>query len=99
MGISAGRSESRPFLYRFLDICFSAIADAAGCRLDAIVPGRNCRPRLMGNRHDDDSADVHAETMRAAFSRIPPTEQTLSKIGTADDVANVVMFLAARLRR
>ena len=76
--------------------CAAVELGERGIRVNGVSPGRMVTG-IFGKAVglDDDSADVQAETVRTALKKILPTEQPLSKIGTADDVANAVMFLAS----
>lgn len=67
-----------------------------GIRVNSVSPGRivtGIFGKAMGL--EDDAADLHADAVRSALKEILPHEQPLRRIGTADDVAQTVLFLAS----
>ncbi len=67
-----------------------------GIRVNSVSPGRVVTG-IFGKAFglEDDAADVGADAVRAALREILPHEQPLPRIGTADDVAQTVLFLAS----
>lgn len=67
-----------------------------GIRVNSVSPGRivtGIFGKAMGM--GDESADRHPDAVVAALEKLLPQEQALNRIGTADDIAQAVLFLAS----
>lgn len=67
-----------------------------GIRVNSVSPGRvvtGIFGKAMGL--ENDAADLHADAVRQALKEILPHEQPLPRIGTDNDVAQTVLFLAS----
>ncbi len=76
--------------------CAAVELGELGIRVNSVSPGRivtGIFGKAMGV--GDEAADRHPEAVVAALQQLLPQEQPLARIGTAEDVANAVLFLAS----